>query len=172
MGFHFLDLQIWNITLSGGDHRNTNNTSNDHVEDNDLDLKIWDLTLRSGRIKPKVFPAPQTSGQKIRLRGGKAPFSGILFKIIFLVKWFDKFFENQFLTGYLEIFYHNKWGFVCDEEWKLEEANLVCKQLGFARGVRSTTQGLVHGPVDESRQITERIDCQGSEDSLQKCRIR
>ena len=80
MGFHFLDLQIWNITLSGGDHRNTNNTSNDHVEDNDLDLKIWDLTLRSGRIKPKVFPAPQTSGQKIRLRGGKAPFSGGTFQ--------------------------------------------------------------------------------------------
>ena len=78
--FHFLDLQIWNITLSGGDHRNTNNTGNDHVEDNDLDLKIWDLTLRSGRIKPKVFPAPQTSGQKIRLRGGKAPFSGGTFQ--------------------------------------------------------------------------------------------
>ena len=78
---------------------------------------------------------------------------------------------NNF-PGYLEIFYHNNWGFVCDEEWKLEEANLVCKQLGFARGVRSTTQGLVHGPVDESRKITERIDCQGSEDALQKCRIR
>ena len=75
-------------------------------------------------------------------------------------------------SGYLEIFYHNEWGFVCDDEWKLEEAILVCKQLGFARGVRSTTQGLVHGPVDESRKITERIDCQGSEDALQKCRIR
>ena len=74
--FWILDLQIWNLTLSGGSDRNTNNIGNDD-DNNNLDLLIWNLTLRSSRIKPKVFPAPQTSGQKIRLRGGKAPFSGI-----------------------------------------------------------------------------------------------
>ncbi len=58
------------------------------------------------------------TGQKVRLRGGKYPYS-----------------------GYLEIFYSNDWGFVCDSgSWTMDEANLVCKQLGFARGVRSTTQ--------------------------------
>ena len=54
----------------------------------------------------------------------------------------------------------------------MKEANLVCKQLGFSRGVRSTTQGLVHGPVDKSRKITENVECQGSENSIQKCNIR
>ena len=81
-------------------------------------------------------------------------------------------FKTPFL-GYLEMFYSNQWGFVCDAgSWTMEEANLVCKQLGFSRGVRSTTQGLVHGPVDESRKITEKVDCQGTEDSLEKCIIR
>ena len=54
----------------------------------------------------------------------------------------------------------------------MEEAKLVCKELGFPRGVRSTTQGLVHGNVNENRKITENVECDGDENSLKKCRIR
>lgn len=117
--------------------------------------EIWDLSLngyaRSGRqnLGQIVYPSPP-SGQKVRLRGGKAPFS-----------------------GYLEIFYSNQWGFVCDAgSWTHQEADLVCKQLGFSRGVRSTTQGLVHGPVDSDRKMTEKVECQGFERHLQECRIK
>lgn len=71
------------------------------------------------------------------------------------------------------MFYGQQWGFVCDSSsWTLQEASLVCKQLGFSRGVRSTTQGLVYGPIDEDRKITERVECQGHESKLDKCRIR
>ena len=67
-----------------------------------------------------MFPAPP-SGQKVRLRGGNGPYS-----------------------GYLEVSYLNEWGFVCDSSaWTRDEANIVCKQLGFNRGIRSTTQGTV-----------------------------
>ena len=54
----------------------------------------------------------------------------------------------------------------------MEEAKLVCKELGFPRGVRSTTQGLVHGSVNEKRKITENEESDGDENSLKKCRIR
>ena len=47
----------------------------------------------------------------------------------------------------------------------------MCKQLGFRRGVRKTTQGLVHGRVDESQKITEHIECAGSEATVESCRI-
>ena len=30
-------------------------------------------------------------------------------------------------------------------------------------------QGLVHGPIDESRKLAERIDCLGTESSLEQC---
>ena len=96
-----------------------------------------------------MFPAPP-SGQKVRLRGGNGPFS-----------------------GYLEVSYLNEWGFVCDSSaWTRDEANIVCKQLGFNRGIRSTTQGLIHGPVDSNRKMTETIECQGTEDKLEDCRIK
>ena len=56
----------------------------------------------------KIIPAPP-SGQTVRLRHGKSP-----------------------SEGYLEIFSFDKWGYVCDSgSWTMEEADVVCKQLGL-----------------------------------------
>ena len=135
------EQQIWNETLG---------QSQSYGRDKDLmrDLSLWNVTLlkKSGNI---VFETP-ISGQKLRLRGGKSPFS-----------------------GYLEISRNDQWGFVCDSgTWTFEEADIVCKQLGFKRGVRSTTQGLIHGTIDESRKMTETVDCQGNEQGIEDCRIK
>jgi hypothetical protein len=44
-------------------------------------------------------------------------------------------------TGYVEIFDAGRWGLLCDAgQWTMKEAMVVCKQLGFTRGVKSTTQ--------------------------------
>ena len=70
------------------------------------------------------------------------------------------------------MFYSGKWGLVCDSgSWTMQEADIVCKQLGFKRGARATTQGLVNGPVDETRKLTEKVDCFGEEIGLEKCLV-
>jgi len=63
-------------------------------------------------------------------------------------------------------------GYVCDAgTWGVEEAEVICKQLGFSRGVQKTTQGLVHGKVEEGLQATERVVCSGRELYLEECDI-
>ncbi|XP_014283793.1 uncharacterized protein [Halyomorpha halys] len=91
--------------------------------------------------------------QIIRLRGSPSQFEG--------------FVEMQLSTG--------SWGVVCDKrnDWKIEEAHVVCRSLGFPRGAELSWQGL---PADvknitSSILATDVVVCTGSEDSLLDCTL-
>ena len=49
----------------------------------------------------------------------------------------------------------------------------VCLAQSLANHVlKYPLKGLIHGPVDLDRKMTETVDCSGSEESLEKCSIR
>lgn len=39
---------------------------------------------------------------------------------------------DNFNEGNVEILYHGRWGAICDHSWAVNEASVVCKQLGFS----------------------------------------
>lgn len=70
--------------------------------------------------------------------------------------------------GNVEIFHSGQWGGICDDEWDKNEADIVCKQLGFDFGEATTNSRF--GPSRRHYWMDD-IFCNGDEIQLNKCRF-
>ncbi|XP_044303645.1 soluble scavenger receptor cysteine-rich domain-containing protein SSC5D-like [Varanus komodoensis] len=70
-------------------------------------------------------------------------------------------------SGRIEVLYDGKWGTVCDDDWDLQDARVVCRQLGCQDAISAPTEahfGRGHGPI-----WLDGRNCGGWEDDLRKC---
>lgn len=70
-------------------------------------------------------------------------------------------------SGRVEVLYNNVWGTVCDDDWDITDAHVVCKQLGFASAIAargSAYYGNGSGPI-----WIENVRCRGNEQYLMHC---
>ncbi|NXI52352.1 C163A protein, partial [Chloroceryle aenea] len=70
-------------------------------------------------------------------------------------------------SGRVEVKHEEKWGTVCDGDWTIEDAEVVCKQLRCG----SAVQALNRAPFGEGSGPTwlYRVDCHGDEPTLWNC---
>ena len=74
---------------------------------------------------------------------------------------------NGVNTGRVEVYYNSTWGTVCDDGWSLNDAAVVCRELGFPRAISSSccaAFGLGTGTI-----WLDGVGCTGSETSLSSC---
>ncbi|XP_062376584.1 galectin-3-binding protein A-like [Sardina pilchardus] len=69
--------------------------------------------------------------------------------------------------GRVEVFHAGSWGTICDDDWGIEEAQVVCRQLGL-RGAISAETGAKFGQ-GSGRIWLDDLRCKGSESSLSSC---
>ena len=71
------------------------------------------------------------------------------------------------LEGRVEVFLLGQWGTVCDYNWNIADATVVCHQLGYLRAVEATqfaSFGAGSGP-----SWYHSVRCDGTELSLSEC---
>lgn len=71
--------------------------------------------------------------------------------------------------GNVEIFHLGRWGSVCDDEWDMREAMVICRQLGFEGAVK-ITHSSQFGPA-RRRYWMDNVYCTGEEKRLSDCRF-
>ncbi|XP_036907015.1 deleted in malignant brain tumors 1 protein-like [Sturnira hondurensis] len=70
-------------------------------------------------------------------------------------------------AGRLEVLHQGVWGTVCDKLWDLNEAQVVCRQLGCGWAIAAP--GKAHFGPGSGDILLDNIQCSGSEDHLGQC---
>ncbi|XP_038046695.1 deleted in malignant brain tumors 1 protein-like, partial [Patiria miniata] len=69
--------------------------------------------------------------------------------------------------GQVEVFYQGEWGTVCDDGWDLNNADVVCRMLGYPSASNAWSGahfGQGSGPI-----MLDNVNCQGYESSIAEC---
>ncbi|CAG9819265.1 unnamed protein product [Phaedon cochleariae] len=75
--------------------------------------------------------------------------------------------ENE---GNVLILHDGTWGPICDDEWDVTEARIICKQLGYPEKSAQPTVNSYFGPARRKFWM-DNIYCEGSESEISECRF-
>ncbi len=70
-------------------------------------------------------------------------------------------------SGRLEVYHNAVWGSVCDDQWDISDAQVVCRQLGCGAALRADGNS-VFG-AGEGVVWLNRVECRGNEIHLWDC---
>ena len=70
-------------------------------------------------------------------------------------------------SGRVEVLHEGAWGTVCDDLWDLNEAEVVCQQLGCGRAVSAL--GKAHFGPGSGDIFLDNLQCTGAERHLGQC---
>ncbi|XP_070698337.1 lysyl oxidase homolog 3B isoform X1 [Pempheris klunzingeri] len=97
---------------------------------------------------PSPSPQPQTERLKVRLAG----------------------YPRKHNEGRIELFYKGEWGTICDDDFSIANANVLCRQLGFVSAT-GWTHSAKYGK-GQGKIWLDNVMCGGGEKSIEFCKSR
>uniref|UniRef100_A0A2K5IFZ4 SRCR domain-containing protein n=1 Tax=Colobus angolensis palliatus TaxID=336983 RepID=A0A2K5IFZ4_COLAP len=78
-------------------------------------------------------------------------------------------YRHSTCDGVVLVRHHGTWGYVCNQEWTLAEASVVCRQLGCGPAVGAPKYVPLPGEV--AQPWLHNVSCRGNESSLWECSL-
>ncbi len=75
--------------------------------------------------------------------------------------------SSAYGTGRVEVFHSGQWGTICDNGWGINDARVVCRQLGYRYTIRALPR--LHAPEGTGQIWLDHVHCTGSEQNLISC---
>ena len=69
--------------------------------------------------------------------------------------------------GRVVVYHNGEWGTVCDDGWDLNDAQVVCRELGFVRAIDAKSEAF-YGR-GSGRIWLDNVNCVGTESTIGNC---
>uniref|UniRef100_A0A8C7F2K1 Lysyl oxidase homolog n=1 Tax=Oncorhynchus kisutch TaxID=8019 RepID=A0A8C7F2K1_ONCKI len=113
-----------------------------------IDFSSWIMAQTTPPTQGTTSPKPQNDRLQFRLVG----------------------YPRKHNEGRIEVFYKGEWGTICDDDFSLSNANVLCRQLGFVSATgwtHSAKYGKGLGKI-----WLDNVQCNGGEKSIELCKSR
>ena len=68
--------------------------------------------------------------------------------------------------GRVEVYHNREWGTICDDDWGIQDARVICRQLGFPEAEEALRE---FTPRGSGRIWLDDVGCRGLESSISSC---